>query len=83
MARGWESKSVEDQQAAAAADKAKPKTQLTIDQIKQQHLIQGLELSRHRIQQQLLSAQNPLHREMLQRALADLENQLTQSRQRS
>jgi hypothetical protein len=78
MARGWESKSVEDQQTEAAADKAQLKPQLSAEQIQWHRHRQGLELSRHRVQQQLLSVQNLRHREMLQRALADLEKQLGQ-----
>jgi hypothetical protein len=39
----------------------------------------GLILSRKRIQAQLNSASNPAHREMLQRALADLDRQIQQT----
>ncbi len=76
MARGWESKSVEDQQAEAAADRARPKMQLTAQQIDRSRKLQSLELSRHRVQQQLTTASNPRHREMLQNALSDLEKKL-------
>jgi len=76
MARGWESKSVEDQQAEAAADRARPKIQLTAQQIERNRNIQSLELSHHRVQQQLLTASNPRHHEMLQNALSDLDKKL-------
>ncbi|MGA2696425.1 MAG: hypothetical protein ABSE92_10200 [Terriglobales bacterium] len=77
MARGWESKSVEDQQAEAAAEKKQYKAQLTADEIKLKQQIQGLELSKQRVQQQLRSARNDQHREMLRLALADLEHKLS------
>ncbi len=77
MARGWESKAIEDQQAEAAAEKGQTKARLTADEIKRQQEIQGLELSRQRVRQQLLSATNPQHREMLQLALAELERKLS------
>jgi hypothetical protein len=41
---------------------------------------QALVLSRSRVLQQLEVSQNPRHREMLQRALADLERQLNSGR---
>jgi hypothetical protein len=77
MARGWESKSVEDQQAEAAAPATKPKPQLTPEQLANQQKQQGLQLSRQRVLQQLQSAQNPNHRKMLEQALEDLDRQIT------
>jgi hypothetical protein len=77
MARGWESKSVEDQQAEAAAEKRQKRAPLTPEEIKRQREIRGLELSKQRVQQQILSAIHPQHREMLQRALAELEHRLS------
>ncbi len=77
MARGWESKSVEDQQADAAAEKKQYKARLTSEQIKRQQEIEGIELSKRRVQQQLQSAMNSQHREILQRALAELEHKLS------
>ena len=76
MARGWESKSVEQQQEEAkstAGHKGKP---LTAEQIADQQHRNGLELSRQRILQQLQLACNPQHRGMLEAALADLDAQL-------
>jgi hypothetical protein len=75
MARGWESKSVEEQQAAAGAQ-VESKQRLTPEQVarKQQH--DALELSRRRILQQLQSVQNPRHRQMLEIALAELAERL-------
>ncbi len=77
MARGWESKSVEDQQAEAAAERKLPKARLTSEEIHRQQQIQGLKLSKQRVEQQLQSVQSPQHREMLLLALADLESRLS------
>ena len=76
MARGWESKSVEQQQDEAALSKGGYKAPLTAEQIAEEHRRQSIELSRQRILQQLQVACNPRHRAMLERALADLEKQL-------
>ncbi len=78
MARGWESKSVEEQQAEAVSSPAPAKPQLTPAQIASQRHMQGLMLSRQHVLQQLEAAQNPRHREILQSALADLDTQLAQ-----
>ena len=78
MARGWESTSVEEQQAQAsiAPDKAKPL--LSPAQLARQRQAEGLGLSRRRLLQQLETAQNPRHRQMLEAALADLDAQIAQ-----
>ena len=75
MARGWESKSVEQQQEEAAAESVHRKP-LTREQIQTENRRKGLELSRQHMLQQIQAASNPKHREMLVRALADLDNQL-------
>jgi hypothetical protein len=74
VARGWESKSVEEQQAQAASDPSPKVPPLTAVQRRKQ----GLALARQHVLQQLESAQNPRHREILQRALADLDAKLAQ-----
>jgi hypothetical protein len=76
MARGWESKSIEDQQAQASQDSKKKKVRLTPDQAARQRQIDGLELARTRISEQLRAATNERHRAMLEAALADLDHQL-------
>jgi hypothetical protein len=78
MARGWESKAVEEQQAQAVSNPGPAKPPLTPAQIANQRRKQGLLLSRRRVLQQLQAAQNPRHRELLQKALADLDTQLAQ-----
>jgi hypothetical protein len=75
MARGWESKSVEEQQAVAVTTPP-AKIPLTPDQIAKQWQVQGLLLSRQRVLQQLQSVENSRHREMLESALSDLDTRL-------
>jgi len=76
MARGWESKSVEEQQAEARSTPAKAKTPLTPAQVAAQRLKQGLMLSRKHVLQEIEASQNPRRLQMLQKALADLDAQL-------
>jgi hypothetical protein len=76
MARGWESKAIEQQQEEAASNKGGYKAPLSAEQIAEGQRRQSIELSRQRILQQLQVACNPRHRQMLERALADLEKQL-------
>ena len=78
VARGWESKSVEEQQAQAVSAPGPVRPPLTPAQIASQRRRQGLVLSRQHVLQQLQAAQNPRHREILQSALADLDAQLAQ-----
>jgi hypothetical protein len=76
MARGWESKSVEEQQAEAAESRVKAGPLLTPEQIARRRQKEGLLLSRKRVLQQLEATQNPVHREMLRGALSDLDAKL-------
>ncbi len=76
MARGWESKSVEEQQAAAIAQ-AESKQRLTPQQAARKQQEEAIHLSRRRILQQLHSVQNPRHRQMLESALSELDARLT------
>lgn len=76
MARGWESKSVEEQQALASSTKPSSGARLSHEQTNRLREIQGLRLSRQRILQQVQVSKNPHHLQMLRSALADLEDQL-------
>ena len=78
VARGWESKSVEDQQSQFAVYGNDPKPHLSADQISKSRVRQGLLLNRAHTLQQLLAAQNPKHRSMLETALADLDAKIAQ-----
>jgi hypothetical protein len=78
MARGWESKSVEQQQEQLSSSASAPplRKQLTPEQVVEQQRRDGLQLSRQHILQQLEVSSNPQHRAMLEAALADLDAQL-------
>jgi hypothetical protein len=76
MARGWESKAVEEQQAEAAATPDPTRVRIGPEQAAKQKQQEGLLLSRKRVLQQLQAAQNPFHRKMLETALGDLDAQL-------
>ena len=76
MARGWESKSVEQQQELATSDTGPTKPRLSPAQIAAEQRRQALELSRQHTLQQLKVAVNPRHRRMLEVALADLDAQI-------
>jgi len=78
MARGWESKSVEEQQSEANRDRDRTRPPLTAEQKEKQHNKDNLMLARSQVLERLEKASNPRHREMLQRALADLETQIAQ-----
>jgi hypothetical protein len=78
VARGWESKSVEEQQAETSEFFGKPKPRLTADQRANQQMRDGLLMSRNRVVQQLTIVQNSRHQKMLERALADLDDKISQ-----
>lgn len=75
MARGWESKSVEQQQEEAATAKTRG-APLSAEEAAAKNRHKGLLLSRQRVRQQLERISNPRHRQMLEAALADLDAQL-------
>jgi hypothetical protein len=76
VARGWESKSVEEQQAEALATPGPAKPPLTSAEIVRQRQRQGLLLSRQHVLQQIEAARNSRHRDLLQSALAELDAKL-------
>lgn len=76
MARGWESKSVEQQQEQATSAAPEKRVQLTPEQIAAEQKRRGWQMSRQRVLQQLEVASNPRHRELLEKTLADLERKL-------
>jgi hypothetical protein len=75
MARGWESKSVEEQQSAAITQ-VESKQRLTPQQASQKQEREAIALSRRRVLQQLNEVQNPRHRQMLAAALSELDERL-------
>ena len=76
MARGWESKSVEQQQEEARASQPPRPAPLTPEQIAAQKRRQTLLLSRQQVVRQLQLASHPRHRQMLETALAELDARL-------
>ncbi len=78
VARGWESKSVEEQQSQYAEPEGDSRQKLTPDELAKRHLKDGLMLNRKRIIHQLESAQNPQRRAMLESALSHLDAQIAQ-----
>lgn len=76
MARGWESKAVEEQQQEAERRALEETTAPPADSPEaraRRAQLASLELSRSRTLDQLERATNPAHREMLQRTLRALE----------
>ena len=78
MARGWESKSVEAQidmaEHRSAVAHAKVVSQETLDLVRKK---ESLLMSRTRVVRDLENAQNPRYKAVLNKALADLDAQLT------
>lgn len=75
MARGWESKAVEDQQMERERRRADGAAQGPADPGRETRR-RVLELARHRAADDLTRATNPAHRQMLQQSLAALDAQL-------
>lgn len=76
MARGWESKAVEDQMAAAEERKQGPKPARTADERERDSRRQGLLLSRAKIRSDIERARDDRHRAALQQALDYIESQI-------
>jgi hypothetical protein len=77
MARGWESKAIESQIEAARSESASSsKRTLSPEEASTQRNKETLLLARARLVQQLQAARNPRHREMMEKALADLDKTL-------
>lgn len=77
MARGWESKSVEGQQADMAAPSKSAGPRLSPARQKLNRQREGLLLARKRLADQMESSIRPAHRQMLARALAEIDKQLS------
>jgi len=77
MARGFESKSVQEQwqDAEAAADQRK-KRRKSPEEMEREKKREGIELSRRRIASELEAATNERRREQLRAALAHLDGEL-------
>jgi hypothetical protein len=76
VARGWESKSVEAQQAEASEKSSQRRAPMSAEEAVRWREKESLRLSRQRVLQQLEATQNPRHRKLLEDTLADLEAKL-------
>ena len=80
MARGWESKSVEEQQQAAEERARQKEAAQAYDDSPEARVrrerLEHLRLSRARTLEQLERATRPAHREMLRRTLRAVESEI-------
>lgn len=77
MARGWESKSVEEQQLERQRPKPRPAGGAPVDPAREDRR-HGLELARARAADDLTRARGDAHKAMLERTIAALDDQLRQ-----
>ena len=75
MARGWESKSVESQQADSGPRPGGPR--LSPEAVARLARREALMLALARVRDELAGARQPPHRAMLERAVAALETQIS------
>ena len=82
MARGWESKAVEDQieQATERALRQQSLENLSPEERARRERLESLRLSRAHTLTQLERATRPAHRQMLQRTLRALEAEIEQQK---
>ena len=77
MARGWESKAVEEQIDSAEGERAqRTATRATPEQIARERELDSVRLSRTRVLHDLDMATHPRHRESLEAALRFLEDKI-------
>lgn len=76
MARGWESKSVESQIEGAEARAKDRGLALTPEQREIQKKLEGLELSRRRVLQEIETTRSEVRRASLEQALAFLDEEI-------
>jgi hypothetical protein len=77
MARGWESKSVEQQQEERSAQRNNLRAPISPEDQQRNRKREGLLLSRGRLIQQLQAATNSRRRQMLEQSIAELDSQLS------
>ena len=76
VARGWESKSVEEQIQTAKARDGEVRNRLTPEQIEVERKRDSLLLQRTRVVHEIEACSNDRHRQTLQNGLAYLDSQL-------
>ena len=78
MAKGWESKAVEEQiQESQAPDHENPRKQFTPEQMEAHRRKEVLLLSRAHVEKDLNASQNPRYREQLSKALSHVDAELS------
>ena len=77
MARGWESKSVEQQQADMVGSSKSAGPRLSPAEKELHRKREGLLLSRKRLSQQLQTSTYLQHRQMLEQSIAEIDKQLS------
>jgi hypothetical protein len=77
MARGWESKSVEDQmeEARRSQDRREGPVE-SLEEKERRRKIEGLRLERSRLAQQLDRARSDAHRRLIQHSLKAIEEEI-------
>ncbi len=79
MARGWESKAIEEQQAEAARRaEQRDFRPLTSTELAQQQRLESLRLMQSQLREQCARARSAAHREQLADALRQLEAEMAQ-----
>ena len=76
MARGWESKSVEEQQSEANQRPERSNANKSPEQIRRDTHRRSLELQRAHVEAQLKTSENPRFVELMQRELEHLDAEL-------
>lgn len=76
MARGWESKSVEQQQEERLEQRKGTRPIVSAEQQEHNRKREGWLLARKRLLHELAAARNPRHRQMLADSLAEVDRQL-------
>ena len=76
MARGWESKNVEDQQELAKMGNTGTKMEIDPQEQVRNRKKRGLELAMAKINSDIANARDERHKQMLESAKADLDRQL-------
>lgn len=76
VARGWESKSVEAQQADASEKPAKLRAKMSTEEAARWREKESLRLARQRVLQQIEASTNPRHRRLMQDALTELDERI-------
>jgi len=78
MAKGWESKAVEEQiQESQTAEQENPRKQFTPEQMEAHRRKEVLLLSRAHVEKDLNASQNPRYREQLSKALSHIDAELS------